>query len=53
MQLIENNHQRPQSIASFCRLFLDYSASQPTDSPVKKGKMEEGGVEQQHRTDTT
>jgi hypothetical protein len=24
-QLIENNHQRPESIASFCRVFLDHS----------------------------
>jgi hypothetical protein len=45
MQLIENNHQRPQLIASFCRLFLDYTASQPTDSPVKKGKMEAGELQ--------
>ena len=30
-QLIENNHQHPKSIASFCHLFLDYAASSPTD----------------------
>ncbi len=25
MQLIENNQRRPESIASFCRVFLDYA----------------------------
>ena len=30
-QLIENNHQHPKSIASFCRVFLDYSP--PRNSP--------------------
>ncbi len=24
-QVIENNHQQPKSIASFCRVFLDYA----------------------------
>ncbi len=43
-QLIENNHQHPKSIASFCRLFLDYAASQPINSPARKARVEAGGV---------
>src|SRR5579863_529594 len=34
-QLIENNHQRPKSIASFCRVFCDYSGN--------RGQERQGG----------
>jgi hypothetical protein len=29
-QIIENNQQQPESIASFCRVFLDYAGRRPT-----------------------
>jgi len=32
-QLIENNHHRPKSIASFCRVFLDRPRSKPAPEP--------------------
>jgi hypothetical protein len=38
-QAIENNHQRPQSIASFCRVFLDYACLVAPEFPTPNGNV--------------